>query len=210
MSCKSRWGYSRCHQTHWPAFSAADHTIPPPCTGREHRWWPLSFPGSTRNEWLSRLAKGCFPFSRHQCWFRKWPFLCLLLGGEISGATLLASISIPSSGMRACCSTFCLPSYQEHVWGPGGQRAVLRTCSLMPEPGGAKVCGSCLTMAGAHERAGTGAQDPLHTVLPGTALTRVSTSWVTSHWFPVLSSEPCLYKFHLPQSGAEGRWEVGR
>lgn len=66
---------------------------------------------------------------------------------------------------------YFLPSYQEHVWGQGGQRAVLRTCSLVPEPGGAKVCGSCLTMAGAHERAGAGAQDPLHTVLPGTALT---------------------------------------
>lgn len=55
--------------------------------------------------------------------------------------------------------------------GPGRPAGRPQTCSLMPEPGGAKVCGSCLTMAGAHERAGAGAQDPLHTLLPGTALT---------------------------------------
>lgn len=199
MSCKSRWGYSCHHQTHWPAFSAIVYTVSPPCTRSEH-WCgpPPSFPGSG-NVWRGMLSGEPL---------EQTPLFYLLCSWQISGATVLGFLSILSSGTRAAALlALCPPT--KSISGPrkasGHPQSLLssvgtgwgkRSAVLVLQRLGCRSmkcqCGGQKTLFGACSLA-----QPRPTEWP--------LSGINYYWFPVLSSKPCLY---VPPFTAWSRREV--
>lgn len=100
------------------------------------------------------------------------PLFYLLCGWQISGALVLAFLSILSSGTRAAALlALCPPtksiSGPRKASGPSSEPALFCWNQV-----GEKVCSSCLTKAGVqeHEMSVWGAEDPLRSMFLGPAL----------------------------------------